>query len=122
MTTDEIEDTQATTAIPMQRQADGLARSMAAHPAGSRQKHRRPTGPCTVCGATGSCGEDEQGRSWTHLDSGYITTAFVFAVCIAGALFFLAALGPMQQLMCATHRTAGHGALEYCSDYQPVRR
>jgi hypothetical protein len=50
-------------------------------------------------------------------DAGYATTVLVLAACIAGALLFLAVLGPAQQLMCRTHRTAGHGAIAYCSDY-----
>lgn len=78
-----------------------------------------PTGPCTVCGATDRCGEDEQGRAWTHqADAGYITAAAVLIFCIAGALLFLAFLGPAQRVVCVIN----HDEIRYCPGYVEVQR
>lgn len=46
--------------------------------------------------------------------------AFVIAAVITACLIFLALYGQAQRLMCATHRNAGHGALQYCPDFTPT--
>lgn len=73
---------------------------------------------CQDCNGEGEVASDEPLPHWTPRRDWPV--ALVLAVLIAGSLVFLALLGPAEHLMCATHRTAGHGALEYCADYSPT--